>query len=856
VLQSGFNVIGYASANLGLGAAARTTIRLLLECGRPVAVVDVDAGFGRSGVDHSFDHLRVGAGREPPHAINLIHLNPPEYEAFCKKGFTWLRPGERFNALVPFWELPVVPQCWIPPLRRLDLILAPTRYIEHMMAVQAGGVPVRHYPQTVFIPPGIAPDRAAFALPADALLFVMGFEMFSDINRKNPWAAIEAFDRAFTKGDNVALVVKVNNPGALASFAAPLEKLRAAAERNGRILIIDRPLSHRDVLTLYASCDVLVSLHRAEGLGLSPMEAMALGKPVIATDWSGNMDFMTDANSCLVGHRLVAARSDAQSGYNPVYVGADTVWADPDIDEAASWMRRLAADAPLRARVGGRALASMRATHAACRTGKTWREVDLLREHTLRVRELRGPTRTAKFRRGLRVLFCNRGNAFDMPGGDTVVMRRLKEGLERNGAVVELCGDPRVADMRPYDLIHAFNLTLPAVAEATARSAIVNNKPLVVTTLQEDFTRYLHKAAAACSWFASRAAADAVGRSAMLPLEAALAAAAPAPLLTSPLAGRAANLLFACGESEAALLRGWFGHDRTASVPFGSSVRDLPVGPSLFEERFGVRDFVLCVGRVEPRKNQLMLLYALEQSAIPVVFADGGFTYQPGYLALCRTMKRRGPTVYTGRLTDELLVSAYRACRLHCLPSWYELPGLVSLEAALYGCGVAASSWGSLPDYLGDSVAWFEPDDPAGMRAIVESGFGRTDASAAVAAERARSFTWEFFVTRTLEHYERVVDDHVRFAPALVEEAEKNLPTDRLVTFVGTIVGFVEKGRFADALRYYDTARKSVAGKFDELDKVDALMEKVRRRESLKPAAGRAGEPAKRGSPTGSSKKI
>jgi glycosyltransferase involved in cell wall biosynthesis len=829
VLPSGFNVIGFVSANLGLGMAARNTIRLLLECNQPVSVVDVDAGFGRSGADHTFDHLKVPGNGEPPYAINLIHLNPPEYTALCRKGIPWILPGNRFNAIVPFWELPIVPRPWLQALGQTDLILAPTHFIEHMMTVQVSGVPVRHYPQTVFLPGDIAPDRASFGLPPDHLLFVMSFEMFSDINRKNPMAVIEAFSRAFPDENRAMLVVKVNNAGAHASFSAPLERLRAAAAGDRRIVIIDRPLSHRDVLRLYASCDVLVSLHRAEGLGLSPLEAMTLGKPVIATDWSGNMDFMTDGNACLVGHRLVPVHSDAQSGYNIGYVGAETVWADPEVGEAALWMRRLSESPALRAAIGARAAADMRERHLTCCRGELWNRLHRLREVTDQPRESRSRGRSVNVRRGMRILFCNRGNAFDLPGGDTVVMKRLKEGLEKRGITVDFTNDPRSTDVRRYTMIHGFNLTLPAVADATAKAAIIGNVPFVMTTLQEDFPRYYHKAATAFSWFNAYAGADASAREAMMPLDAALAAATPVPLCTAPFAARAASLLFACSASEAENLRGWFGHNRIAVTPFGSSVRDLPVKASLFEEQFGVKDFILCVGRVEPRKNQLMLLYALRESAVPIVFADGGFTYQPAYLTLCKGMRRKGRTLYTGRLSDELLVSGYRACRLHCLPSWYELPGLVSLEAARYGCAVAASSWGALPDYLGDAAAWFEPDRPAEIHSLIESGFGRSALPAAQnAAERARSFSWESFVEQTVLHYERVPEEHAGYPAALVAEAQASPPAMTIAAFIGTIVALVEKGKTADALTYYDAARSSVHETMPELDKVDSLMEKMR----------------------------
>ena len=117
--------------------------------------------------------------------------------------------------------------------------------------------------------------------------------------------------------------------------------------------------SYADVPSLYASADVFVSLHRAEGLGLGLMEAMALGKPVIATAWSGNMSFMNHTNACLVGYQLVPVQGSIDA-YKANNFGRDSYWADPDLDQAARWMARLATDPNLRLRIGAKAAKDMR----------------------------------------------------------------------------------------------------------------------------------------------------------------------------------------------------------------------------------------------------------------------------------------------------------------------------------------------------------------------------------------------------------------------------------------------------------------------------------------------------------------
>jgi glycosyltransferase involved in cell wall biosynthesis len=128
----------------------------------------------------------------------------------------------------------------------------------------------------------------------------------------------------------------------------------AAAHADPRIISITDRLPHREVMSLFEACDVYISLHRSEGLGLPPMEAMSLGKVVVATGYSGNMTFMNEQNSLPMPYRLVAPGRDTPY-MTRRFAGPSAVWADPDIDRTASILLRLRTDSDLRQRLGKQA---------------------------------------------------------------------------------------------------------------------------------------------------------------------------------------------------------------------------------------------------------------------------------------------------------------------------------------------------------------------------------------------------------------------------------------------------------------------------------------------------------------------
>jgi glycosyltransferase involved in cell wall biosynthesis len=374
----GINLFGFLTGNLGLGVAARAYLRLLVERGIAVHGVDVQVSDRRHGHERSLP-ASVGSSSDPaPHDVNVFLMNPQDIAML--QGARAVNAGaKRLQACVPFWELPQIPPSWLAELERMDVIAAPSQLIRHALFGAVAGPRIAYWPLPVYVPEGAVADRRRFGLEDDEVVFMSAFEMASDINRKNPLGAMEAFRRAFPAGERVRLIIKVNN--GFASFEL-LHALVEIAKRDPRILVVDKVMSYADVLSLYASADAFVSLHRAEGFGLCMAEAMCLGVPVIATAWSGNMDFMSERNACLVRYALAPVQAANQAAYLEPYTGAGARWAEPDLDEAARWMRRLADDPELRTGIGKAAAADMAARQAAL-------GVDELMLALARARELR-----------------------------------------------------------------------------------------------------------------------------------------------------------------------------------------------------------------------------------------------------------------------------------------------------------------------------------------------------------------------------------------------------------------------------------------------------------------------------------
>jgi glycosyltransferase involved in cell wall biosynthesis len=351
---AGINLAGHLSAPQGLGAAARNTTRLFHALRIEWAGVDVPPPAATS-ERVPWDSARAWDPRaRAPHAVNLMHLNPPEVLELLWERPRWLALERRVTSCVPFWEFPKLPPHWLEGLACMDAVLAPSRFVERAVRAALPGTPVLHFPQAVWLESNVRPDRARFGIPAHAIAFVTAYDTRSDAARKNPAGSLEAFARAFpSTREDVRLVLRIQNArGTDADPGSAEAALRERAGRDPRVLVVDGPLAHAGVLALVASCDAYVSLHRAEGLGLPPLEAMSLGRPVVATAWSGNMDYMTDDDSLLVPAVETPVRGTAIRAYDTARMGEGQTWAEPDLAVAAAHLQTLANDAELRARLG------------------------------------------------------------------------------------------------------------------------------------------------------------------------------------------------------------------------------------------------------------------------------------------------------------------------------------------------------------------------------------------------------------------------------------------------------------------------------------------------------------------------
>lgn len=361
-----------------------------------------------------------------------------------------------------------------------------------------------------------------------------------------------------------------------------------------------------------------------------------------------------------------------------------------------------------------------------------------------------------------RVLTQMRSSAYSSPGGDTVAMKESTKALKVLGVDVEidLLG---TADPADYDIVHLYNFSTPEDIEPLARRASASETPFVVTTLFEQWPSFFNQMGVVAN--VQRAYVTnqqplslwhKYEREMKVGSDSCVRCSPPA----NPWSGSHASAFLASGKEEESYLQSVFGpsvpvYTTHFGIDFDWRLDQRELERSFREWSNIEEDFILCVGRIELRKNQVSLLKALEDDSRTVVFASGGFSYQPDYDKLAREFRRRGKTIFLPRMERAQLIGAYCAAKVHALPSWYELPGLVTLEAAAYGCRVVATSRGTLPSYLQTGVHYCEPDDVSSILRAVDMAWSAGPDERL--ASSARAFTWERCAKELLAAFQEVL---------------------------------------------------------------------------------------------------
>lgn len=318
----GINIAGYINGEFGIGEGVRANIRAVEAAEIPFSINN----FTRS-PHRKRDTTYQNFSDDNPHPVNLIQVNADEVATFIKHTDSSYFEN-KYNIGFWAWELPQFPPEWQPAFNHFDEIWTYSNHCAEAISA-VSPIPVIKVMPSISLAQS-ALEREALNLPKHKFIFLFVFDFSSRIERKNPLAVIQAFKQAFGEDERVLLIVKSSNSK---NFEEAQTSLNSAIANHSNIKHLDGYLSKEKINGLLYNCDCYVSLHRCEGFGLTMAEAMFYGKPVIATGYSSNTEFMNVGNSFLVKYKLISIEQDC----GPYKKG--NVWAAPDVEHAASLMR-------------------------------------------------------------------------------------------------------------------------------------------------------------------------------------------------------------------------------------------------------------------------------------------------------------------------------------------------------------------------------------------------------------------------------------------------------------------------------------------------------------------------------------
>lgn len=344
------NIIGFPFTKIGRGIVSLNIFRALKEAGFPPRVCDLSSKTKKKDkeLENELNSFLIDF---PEGKINVFVINGDQIESTQK--LVGKYPQDSYNIIYPAWELSDYPDEWLKKFNIFNEVWVPSKFMKASME-QNLQIPINlvHHPINTKVP--YYQNRRYFSIKDNAYTFLFLFDFRSYIERKNPFAMINAFEKLCLKNpyNDIQAVIKVS--GGDRSSKAGNDYLKFLNQINGKhikekIILIDKELSEIEIRNLIRCTDCFVSLHRSEGFGLGLAEAMSLGKPVIGTGYSGNMDFMNKNNSFLVDYELIAVQPEQYPFSENQY------WAEPNLEQAVEYMDNLVKNSDFGKKIGEKA---------------------------------------------------------------------------------------------------------------------------------------------------------------------------------------------------------------------------------------------------------------------------------------------------------------------------------------------------------------------------------------------------------------------------------------------------------------------------------------------------------------------
>jgi glycosyltransferase involved in cell wall biosynthesis len=323
--QQGINIVGYTEAMFGLGEAVRLNIAAATKHKIPLSLINYEKVKKNNNYQYEF-----------PYSVNLVQISLKDLESF----FGVIDPNffkGRYTILFLVWESEYMATEQAENLNLFNEIWTTSKYCKTIFEKTfKNPIVIVPHPVEVDLKP-IENQNTIKFFDENKFSFLFLFSYHSSIERKNPFFLIEAFKTAFLDNENVELIIKTVGGK---DYKKSKQRLEQCNSKN--IKIFDVELDKNSVDHLINSCDSYVSMHHSEGFGLTLAEAMYLGKPVIATNYSGNTEFMNEENSYLIDYKLGHIENPDRN------FCSNTVWANPLLDDAIDQLREVYVNSDLR----------------------------------------------------------------------------------------------------------------------------------------------------------------------------------------------------------------------------------------------------------------------------------------------------------------------------------------------------------------------------------------------------------------------------------------------------------------------------------------------------------------------------